>query len=259
MPAGQFKDIALYYSPSFEEKQIATQGKTVDNRAKPTNEEHHLKVVFQVRNGKAVALNLRGMTLAPLQGLLALRKTEYTLPSVPIGSLVPATMPIEVVNVGSGKINYRVDLTAVDTEHNNESKTKNTSKIFDIVKTEGILVPGEKSYLQCQFKPLEAKLYEFRVPIIVSDFIGEIQRIEMVIRGQGYNVRPPKETDAIKEEIPTQRSFVSSIGSKVFFSIEEIDFGEVESQKPEYRLLLLYNAHEEKKLNFDFHHPKLTW
>lgn len=199
------------------------------------------------------------MTLAPLQGLLALRKTEYTLPSVPIGSLVPATLPIEIVNVGSGKINYRVDLTSVDSEYNNETKTKSTNKIFDILKSEGLLTPGEKSYMQCQFKPLEAKMYEFRVPIIVSDFVGEIQRIEMVIRGQGYNVRPPKELDTIREEIPTQRSFVSSIGSKVFFSIEEIDFGEIESQRPEYRLLLLYNAHDEKRLNFDFHPPKLTW
>ena len=215
--------------------------------------------MFQVRNGKAVGVNLRGMTLAPLQGLLALRKSDYTLPSVPIGSLVPATLPIEIVNVGSGKINYHVDLTAVDTEHNNESTTKSSSKIFDIVKTDGILVPGEKAYLQCQFKPLEAKVYEFRVPIIVSDFNGEIQRLEMLIRGQGYNVRPPKESDSIKEEIPTQRSFVSSIGSKVFFSIEEIDFGELESQKPEYRLLLLYNAHEDKRLHYEFHTPKLTW
>ena len=137
--------------------------------------------MFQVRNGKAVGVNLRGMTLAPLQGLLALRKSDYTLPSVPIGSLVPATLPIEIVNVGSGKINYHVDLTAVDTEHNNESTTKSSSKIFDIVKTDGILVPGEKAYLQCQFKPLEAKVYEFRVPIIVSDFNGEIQRLGMLI------------------------------------------------------------------------------
>ena len=251
----------MYYSPSFEDKQItSTQAKASDGRTKATNEEHYLKIVFQVRNGKAIGLNLRGMTLAPLQGLLALRKNEYTLPSVPIGSLVPATLPIEIVNVGSGKINYKVDLTAVDGEHNDEIKSKSSNKIFDILKPEGLLTSGEKAYLQCQFKPLEAKIYEFKVPIIVSsDFVGEIQRIQMIIRGQGYNVRPPKELDTIREEIPAQRSFVSSIGSKVFFSIEEIDFGEIESQKPEYRLLLLYNAHDEKRLNFEFHSPKLTW
>ena len=245
----------MYYNPSFEDRSTSTESRGGD-KGKAINEKHALKIVFQVRNGKALGLNLTGMTLAPLQGLLAIRKTDYTLPSVPIGSLVPATFPIEIVNAGSGKINYSADLTSL---HNSNSTVKTSSKIFDVVKPDGVLGPYDKSYLQCQFKPLEAKLYQFNIPVIVSDFSGVIDTIVLNIEGRGYNTRPPKELANMREEIPTQRSFVSSIGSKVFFSIEEIDFGEVESQKPEYRLLLLYNAHEEKKLKYDFAKPTLAW
>ena len=49
------------------------------------------------------------MTLAPLQGLMAMKKKEIILPHVPIGSLLGVTFPIEMQNVGSGIINYRVD------------------------------------------------------------------------------------------------------------------------------------------------------
>ncbi len=47
------------------------------------------------------------------------------------------------------------------------------------------------------------------------------------IEGEGYSRIAPKKSELEKTVIPKHRSFVSSIGSKVFFSIEEIDFGEL--------------------------------
>ena len=51
--------------------------------------------------------------------------------------------------------------------------------------------------------------------------------VELVIHieGVGYSVVPSKKSKEDTEVIPKQRSFVSPIGSKVYFSIEEIDFG----------------------------------
>ena len=197
------------------------------------------------------------MTLAPMKGLLAIKKTHHTFPPVPIGSLLPAMYPIEIQNVGSGKITYKAETSALDIY--SDEKIKSSTKLLDIQNPSKTLNPGEKSYLYCLFKPLEAKKYDFKLPIIVSDFVGVIQELEVNLSGQGYNMRPPKDDHTVQEEIPTQRSFVSQLGSKVFFSIEELDFGEVESQKPQYRLVLLYNAHKARRLSYDFFKTGLVW
>lgn len=61
-------------------------------------------------NGKPVVINLKGMTLAPLEGRLAIKKNSYKLPDTPIGLLVPVKYPIEILNVGSSKITYKIDI-----------------------------------------------------------------------------------------------------------------------------------------------------
>jgi len=213
--------------------------------------------VFQIVNGKPIALELNGTTLAPLKGLLAVRKPQYTLPPVPIGSLLPAYYPIEIQNVGTGKITYKVDTEALNRYA--DEKIKSTSKLLDVKEAKKTLNANEKSYLYCLFKPLEAKKYEFNLPIVVSDFIDVIHTLNLTLTGYGYNTKPPKDEQTIKEEIPRQRSFVSSLGSSVFFSIEELDFGEVESQKPQYRLIILYNASKTRKLRYDVFTYGLEW
>jgi hypothetical protein len=40
--------------------------------------------------------------------MINLRKNNYILPDVPIGLLMPLTFPIEISNVGSGNVNYKV-------------------------------------------------------------------------------------------------------------------------------------------------------
>lgn len=56
---------------------------------------------------------------------------------------------------------------------------------------------------------------------------------------------------------------MSSIGSKVCFSIEEINFGVLLPGKPAQRILLLYNLSKANKLQFDFSQSALqmglTW
>lgn len=250
LPAGERAEIQLLYSPSFDEKlSLKQSGKT------SVNEEHYLRVVLQIVNGKPLALNLKGMTLAPMKGLLAIKKSHYTFPNVPIGSLLPAIYPIEMQNVGSGKVTYKADVSALS----GPSEIKGSQKLLDIQNPSKTLNPGEKAYLYCLFKPSEAKRYDFELPIQVSDFVSVIQELKVTLTGSGYNLKPNKYDHAHHEEIPTQRSFVSQLGSKVFFSIEELDFGEVESQKPQYRLILLYNAHKSRRLTYDFFKTGLVW
>jgi len=46
--------------------------------------------------------------------MLTLRKNNYTLPDVPIGLLLPLTFPIEINNVGSGNIIYKVQTREIN-------------------------------------------------------------------------------------------------------------------------------------------------
>ena len=56
----------------------------------------------------------------------------------------------------------------------------------------------------------------------------------------------------MKEEIPIGRSFVSTIGSNVFFSKEELDFGMLLPSKTCHHIIILYNISKNDKLNFEF-------
>ncbi len=75
-----------------------------------------LQVVLQIKNGKPLVLNLKGMTLGPYEGLLAVKKTHYKLPNTPIGLLMPLKFPIEIQNVGSSKVNYKASIEYAEDE-----------------------------------------------------------------------------------------------------------------------------------------------
>jgi len=42
------------------------------------------------------------------KGMITLRKNKFVLPDVPIGLMMPVTFPIEINNVGSGNVTYKV-------------------------------------------------------------------------------------------------------------------------------------------------------
>jgi hypothetical protein len=106
---GDFKDIELIYNPGNIEDESDTRVK----KERKISEGHILKVVLQILNGKPLVINLKGTTLAPLEGLLAMKKNKYILPSTPIGLLVPVKFPLEIQNVGSGKISYKVEICEI--------------------------------------------------------------------------------------------------------------------------------------------------
>ncbi len=63
------RDIECIYDPGRAEEMSFGSNK----KSKPINEEHFLKVILQIMNGKPVVINLKGMTLAPLEGRLAIK------------------------------------------------------------------------------------------------------------------------------------------------------------------------------------------
>ena len=119
------------------------------------------------------------------------------------------------------------------------------------------------SFIYCNFNPFEAKLYTFNVKVNVFDFDGNEAQppIDLVILGQGYANKPPKQKAQKKEgEYPSQRSTVSKYGSSVFFSIEEVDFGKMKPNTSEHRIIILYNSNNMQRLLYKINqNTPLIW
>lgn len=113
------------------------------------------------------------------------------------------------------------------------------------------MLAGENHYLYCLYKPLIAKIYNFNVLVHVYDFNRLIQTIELKVQGKGFTKIKPT-VKGINRPTLGQRSTVSDVGSKVFFSIEDIDFEEMQPDETKYRLVILYNMSKDHSLNYDF-------
>lgn len=210
---------------------------------------HHLKVFLQISHGKPIILNFQGETLSR-RAHLRLCKDEYHIPPVPIGLEWSVTYPIEIKNLGITKLKYKVDLENVE----KLNETNYNFRVFDIENPEGVLMPNEIQYLYTVFRPLESKHYKLELPIKVSDIEGVVQNINLKLNGIGYQdeKNKPKEVQ-FYEDLPKCRAHCNSDDElQAAFSIEEIDFGEVDPEVPSKRMVILYNMSQTQKLSFEF-------
>ena len=116
------------------------------------------------------------MTLTPTQGMLSVKQNEVILPDCPIGLLNPVKFPIEISNVGLTKLNYTIEVQEIDKQGKNIDSKFN---IFGISNPEGSLLPNERQYLYCLFKPLEAKKYYHILTIKATDFMKPLKDIKL--------------------------------------------------------------------------------
>ena len=210
---------------------------------------HHLKVFLQISNGKPLILHFKGETLSR-RAHLRLCKDEYHIPPVPIGLEWSVTYPIEVKNLGITKLKYKVDLDNLE----KLNRDNYDFRIFDIENPEGVLMPNEIQYLYTVFRPLESKDYRIELPIKVSDIEGVVQNISLKLNGVGYQGEhnKPKEIQ-FYEDLPKCRAHCQADDElQAAFSIEEIDFGEVDPEVPSRRMVILYNMSRTQKLSFEF-------
>lgn len=221
-------------------------------------EKHFLQVILQLSNGKPLVLLFKGMILAPNEGLLALKKTEYFLPNVPIGLLTPVMFPIEMTNVGSVSVSYNVDIVEDKTKAGS-STTLSKFKIFEVHNSQGTVNQGERNYLFCKFRPLESITYKFLLKLKMFDMFKTIDTVDIKVEGCGFLSHIQKPQKELTEKIPMQRSSGSLFGSQVFFSIEELDFGEILPGTSEHRIIILYNISPNRKLSFKIKETKLPW
>lgn len=222
--------------------------------------EHYLNIFFHVLNGKPLVLRFAGQTLPPRRGYLQLRKEVFVLPQTPINLITPITYPLEVKNLGSIKFEYEVDekLLAEFAE-----KNYNFSEIFYIPKQKKKKVPvqpNRSEFIYVMFRPIEAKKYEIELPITVKDIEGT-QNVTLKIAGTGFQPTPSTVQDyqSMFKNVPLCRSNLKGLGPNVSFSLDEIDFGEVDVHTPSRRMVIMYNHSEKNSLNFIFGMTGLIW
>jgi hypothetical protein len=91
---------------------------------------------------------------------------------------------------------------------------------------------NETQYIYTLFRPLEAKDYLLDLPIKISDIEGPSPEQYMLkLRGVGYHYEEKKPAEVpFYEDLPKCRANLNENGSMAAFSIEEIDFGELEKE-----------------------------
>jgi len=222
--------------------------------------EHYLNIFFQVLNGKPLILKFAGRTLHPRRGHLQLRKEKFILPPTPINLNAPITYPLEVRNYGSIKFEYEIDEEPL---RELAAKNYNFNEIFYLPtqnKKKIPIQPSKSEYIYVMFRPIEAKTYSIELPIIVKDIEGT-QNVTLKIEGTGYHpleeAIPPYKS--IFNSTPLCRSNLKGLGQKASFSLDEVDFGEVDPNVPSRRMIILYNHSENDSFDFAFEMTGLVW
>lgn len=180
------------------------------------------------------------------------------MPPVPIGNELPVTYPIEIRNLGTVALKYTIDLSTLE----KLNRKHHEFTIFKILNPNGTLKPQETSHVYVNFNPLEENLYSLDLPIKVEDIDGEQKdRVVLKIRGTGYHHvdKIPKE-EQFYENMPLCRAHLSEeAGAMAAFSMESIDFGELEANEPSRRFVVLYNIDHTDKCSFKFAETGLTY
>ena len=214
-------------------------------------DHHYLKAFLQILNGKPLIINLEGETLLR-RAHMRLIKDVYHLPPTPIGLEWSVTFPIEIKNLGITKLKYQIDTAALE-----ELNARNYDfKVFEISNPEGTLAANDTQYIYCLFRPLEAKEYSVDLPIKISDIEGPSPQMPVLkLRGTGYHPEAEHEKpDEVQfyEDLPACRAYLGEEGQQAAFSIESIDFAELETGQIANRFVILYNMHPTQRLKFEF-------
>ena len=113
-----------------------------------TQQDHKLRVILTIENGKSLKLLFRGKTLAHLQAQLSFGRDTYNLPALPIGMAMPVIIPIPMENVGSGSIRCEIE----ESEITNANLKNGAARVFDIENKNSSFLANEKKPLFIHFK-----------------------------------------------------------------------------------------------------------
>lgn len=110
-----------------------------------------------------------------------------------------------------------------------------------------------------KFRPAEAKRYDFYINVRSSDIVKELESKRIHLCGWGYDAEVPHESLAIQSQMPNFKCSSDDLSPQTYFSVEELDFGEVSARETVSRVVILYNASNHSPVAFNFKDPKFIW
>lgn len=108
-------------------------------------------------------------------------------------------------------------------------------------------------------RPAEAKEYNFFVDVKSSDIVKELETKRIHLKGWGYDEKIPRESIMPPSEIPKFKCSSDELSPQAFFSIEELDFGEVSARESVSRIVILFNNSTTSAMSFEFTKTKFVW
>jgi hypothetical protein len=108
-------------------------------------------------------------------------------------------------------------------------------------------------------RPAEAKEYNFYLNVKSSDIIKELETKRIHLKGWGYDVEKPAGSILPPSEMPKFKCSSDELSPQAFFSIEELDYGEVSARESVSRVVILFNNSSVSRLKFEFDKPRFIW
>jgi hypothetical protein len=108
-------------------------------------------------------------------------------------------------------------------------------------------------------RPTEAKEYNFHLKAKAFDMVRELETKLIHIKGWGYQDKSIQPENLTSDEIPLFKCTNNELSPEAFFSLEEIDYGEVQAKEYVPRFVLLHNNSTQSKLEFNFEAPSFIW
>ena len=87
----------------------------------------------------------------------------------------------------------------------------------------------------------------------------ELETTRIHLRGWGFDSQTSAPESPPAPEIPNFKSSGDSLSPQAFFSIEEVNFGEVSSGEIVSRIFILFNQSSVDSFKFEFDRPKFVW
>jgi len=171
--------------------------------------------------------------------------------------MMPLVCPLEIKNVGGIKLRYNV----LEEEIKKYNMMNDDFPVFKLENVEGSLSPGETSYIIASFRPLTIKHYSVRIPILYTDNQSNNHQEDfIVLSGYGYNPRVAQvpEVKSKYENMPktmVYNNFEGNLVQKCGLSLEELDFGLMDSSKTSSQIFILYNYSMNDQFNYEFFIP----
>lgn len=108
-------------------------------------------------------------------------------------------------------------------------------------------------------RPAEAKEYNFFVNVKSSDIIKELETKRIHLKGWGYDTEKPVESILPPSQMPKFKCSSDELSPQAFFSIEELDYGELSAKEMVSRVVILYNNSSTSRLKFEFEKVRFIW